>query len=663
MTDPRSLPSPQAASAASEMRENGAVPSIARAEQLGLLFGAAGIIALTLLAYLPALRNGFIWDDDAYVTNNLTLRSLRGLAASWFNIHALPQYYPMVYSTFWVEYHLWGLKPLGFHLDNILLHGLAAVMLWRILLRLRFIPQSTSLAGDAPAASRGSAWLCGAAWVAAAAFALHPVCVESVAWVTERKNVLMLVFYLLSLWAYLHFAPLSAYKIVVEDRPGAVRVTRPWGWYALSLVFFLAAMLSKTVAASLPVAMLILIWWKRGHWRWVESILLLPFFLIGVPMGLLTAWLEKHNVGAVGIDWTLSPVQRLLIAGRALWFYAGKAVWPAKLSFIYERWVVDPHQWWQWLFPLGVAAAGTGLWLGRRKLGRAPLAAAAFFAVTLAPALGFIDIYPMRYSFVADHFQYVAIIGLIVLAVGVAAHYLARLGDFGMKLGWAVAAAVLLAMGSRTFAQTFVYTNLTTLWSSTIKTSPHAAIAYNNLGLIMRSEGKMDRAIELFEQATAVNPNICEAYDNLAAVLWGRGQWAAAMELVRQSVAINPDYADGHCNLALMLSARGVQDEAIHECREALRCDPGKAEAYHVLGMALIDQGQREQGIGELRHAVALAPNVAGAQHDLGWALAAVGKIDEGIGHLRQAVQLDPHRAGFSADLAVAVAAGERAKR
>ena len=310
------------------------------------------LIAATVFAYQPVWHAGFIWDDDFYVTNNPTLHDLGGLQRIWFEVGAVPQYYPMVHTTFWLEYHLWGLNPVGYHLINVLLHAITAILLWQVLLRLRV---------------RG-------AWLAAIIFALHPVEVESVAWITERKNVLSAVFYFAAALAYLRFVAL--------EEPGGPNRLR-WYWYLGALVLFMAALLSKTMTCSLPAALLLVSWWKKGRVQRGEILPLLPFFVVGVGLGLMTAWIEKYHVGAQGAAWSLTFADRCLIAGRALWFYAGKLVWPAHLTFIYPRWKIEPEMWWQWLFPVAAVVVVAGLWLARRRIGKGPLVAVLFFAARL----------------------------------------------------------------------------------------------------------------------------------------------------------------------------------------------------------------------------------------------------------------------------------------
>ena len=432
--------------------------------------GAALIILLTVAAYIPAMHAGFIWDDDFYVTANPTLRSLGGLAAIWLKPGATIQYYPLVFTSFWVEHHLWGLHPFGYHLVNILLHAINAVLLWRVLQRLE-IP---------------------GAWWAAAIFALHPVNVESVAWITERKNTLSGLFYLLAALAWLRYRPLTTSESAREP---------DWRYYWLALALFACALFSKTVTCSLPAVLMLVIWWKTGRLDKRDGLALAPWFGLGILSGLVTRWMEQR-AGAHGAYWELSFVQRCLVAGRALWFYAGKLFWPRQFTFVYPRWEIDARAAWQYTFPLAALVVLAALWLLRSRIGRGPLAAVLCFAGTLVPALGFFDVYPFRYSFVADHFQYLACIGLITLTTSAVTVIGRRITDEGRRFdGTSAAAALLLILGATTWSQAHIYQNEEILWRDTLAKNPDASIAHNNLGIELQNMGRLPEAIEQLEQA------------------------------------------------------------------------------------------------------------------------------------------------------------------
>jgi len=559
------------------------------------------IVLLVFLAYLPALRGGFVWDDETYVTHNPTLHNLDGLQCIWFEVGAVPQYYPMVHTTFWLEYHLWGLNPFGYHLVNILLHAMAAILLWQVLLRLRI---------------RG-------AWLAAVLFALHPVCVESVAWITERKNVLSAVFYFAAALAYLRFAPLE------QNDSGRQR----WGWHRVALVLFMAALLSKTVTCSLPAALLLVCWWKKGRLRQNDIMPLLPFFATGVALGLLTAWMEKHHVGAQGAEWSLTFADRCLIAGRALWFYAGKLVWPAHLTFIYPRWVIEPAGWWQWLFPVATIGVVAGLWLARRRIGKGPLVAVLFFAGTLGPALGFVNVYPMRYSFVADHFQYLAGVGLITLcAAGLA------------RIPRVIPATLVVLLGALTWQQAGIYRNPETLWRDTLAKNPDCWMAHNNLGHLLSNQGHIEEAMEHYHKAIQIDPNSYETLGNLGNTLATLGRFDEAIKNYRKFIQINPNDAAALNNLALALVAQGRFDEAIENYYKAIQINPDYPDAQYNLGIALAAKGRSDEAIENYRNAIQINPNNCEALDNLGMVLTARGQFDEAIGDFRQAIQINSDR-------------------
>ncbi|HVP13399.1 MAG TPA: tetratricopeptide repeat protein [Phycisphaerae bacterium] len=597
--------------------------------------GAVLLAALTVLVYVPAMRAQFIWDDDDYVQNNQTLRSVVGLSRIWFQIGATPQYYPLVHTSYWIEYHLWGLNPTGYHLVNILLHALGAILLWRVLTLL-------GLPG---------------AWVAAAIFALHPVQVESVAWITERKNVLAGVCYFGSALAYFRFALPQA----GNDRPGHQRA-----WYCLALALYVCALFSKTVTCSLPAAVLLVLWWKRGRLRWRDAALLIPFVVLGLGFGILTAVMEKYRVGAFGEEWDLSFVQRVLIAGRVLWFYAGKLVFPAQLVFIYPRWHVDPASWPQYLFPLTAVAVLVLMWLGRRRFGRGPLAAILLFVGTLFPALGFFNVYPMRYSFVADHFQYLAAVGLIVLAVAGACRCADRLGA-GRGTVTAAAAVILAILGTLTVRQARIYSDLETLWTDTLRKNPGAWMAHNNLANLLREKGNasgamehLRAAMEHFQEAVRINPRDPSVHNNLAGLLIGMGRINEAIEQCHQALRLQPDYPDAHRNLALALSASGRTREAIEQCRELLRLRPNNTDGLNNLAWLLATSS--EATADERREAVGLAEQAAKlANRDdphvldtLAAAYAGDDQFDRAVAAAQRAIAL------ASAKGAVSVAAGIR---
>jgi Flp pilus assembly protein TadD len=390
-------------------------------------------------------------------------------------------------------------------------------------------------------------------------------------------------------------------------------------------------LLSKTVTCSLPAALLLVCWWKQGRVRWADVYPLLPFFVVGMGLGLLTAGMEKYHVGAQGADWSLSFAGRCLIAGRALWFYAGKLVWPVNLTFIYPRWEMNATVWWQWLFPVAAVGVVAGLWWARRRIGRGPLVAILFFAGTLGPALGFVNVYPMRFSFVADHFQYVAGIGLLSLAAA------------GLARVPRVFPAVLLTvLGVLTWRQTGIYQNQEVLWRDTLAKNPDCWLAHNNLGIWLYHEGHIADAIEHYHKAIQIEPNWCDTWYNLGAALDAQGRSDEAIADYHRAIQLNPDYAYALNNLGNALAARGQWDEAIESYHRAVRSDPNFSWALSNLGVALAARGKFEEAIQAYHRAIQINPERASTYMNLGITLGQLGRTREAVAQYQQALKLDP---------------------
>jgi len=556
------------------------------------------LIVLIFLAYQQVWHAGFIWDDDAYVTRNPTLRDLHGLWRIWFDVTSTPQYYPLVHTSFWLEYHAWGLNPLGFHVTNVFLHAIGAVLFWRILVRLE-------LPG---------------AWLAAAIFAVHPVEVESVAWITERKNVLSAVFYFAAALAYLRF-------VSKRDDQNPNRVSA----YFISLILFVCALLSKTVACSLPAALLLVRWWKRGRLSWRDVLPLIPFFAIGIGMGLLTAWLEQHHVQAQGAQWSYTFLERCLIAGHAICFYAAKLFWPAKLAFIYPHWEISAHSLVQWLFPLSAIAVAVALWFARKRIGRGPIVAMLFFVGTLFPALGFFNVYPFRYSFVADHFQYLASIGLIALASA----GLNRLPRF-------IGVITILALAFLTWCQVGIYRDSDTLWRDTVTKSPTSWMAQNNFGALLLREGKENEGLERYRRALELDPNQFEIYNNLGFTLLEMGRVGESLPPLQKAAEMQPKSAAVQYNWSSALVQTGLTDEAIQHLQEAIDIDPTYVPAYSTLGYILLQKRRAAESLNYLETALRIDPDFVSAHFNIANTLLQLGRAEEALSHLQRALAIDP---------------------
>lgn len=578
------------------------------------------LLLMVAVAYLPSTRNSFIWDDDYYLTHNMTLSGVPGLKAIWLRPGATPQYYPLVFTSFWTEYQLFGMNPAVFHTTNIVLHAANALLVWLILARL-----------GAPGA-----------WLAAALFALHPVNVESVAWVSERKNVLSGLFVLLSLF-FLIRAGLSA--PATDPAPATVSGTRRTRYMAAFLCFVLA-LLSKTVACMMPVVFLLLAWWKTPGLRLRTVAATLPFFLAGGVAGLHTAIMEKAHVGAYGVEWAFPMIDRVLIAGRALWFYAYKLIFPANLVFIYPRWEIDATLWWQYLFPVAALTLFVVLWLSRARIGRGPLAGVAAFAVILFPALGFINYYPMRYSFAADHFQYTASIALIAL-ITAGAHRLFYSGNRqNRKIAYALCAGLLLLLGARTWQEQHKYKNLKTLWQDTLAQNPLCWMAHNNLGALLTQTGDNARATAHYHESLRIYPMNIMARLNLANIQKRHGTQEPADLLYVEKPRRSPVRVAFYNGLAAVMVRIGRYEKAAHCYQNALRIDPQSTDTHYRMGRLLEQQGAFSEAIAAYQAALAIDPLHTDAYRQMGSAYLGLKRYDDAVVSFSTLLKIDPFQAG-----------------
>ena len=575
--------------------------SAADASRQNWLFGLF-LIAVTAIAYLPAWQGKPIWDDNAHITQP-EMNSARGLLEIWTQVGATQQYYPLVHSVFWIEQKLWGDSVLGYHLINILLHAASAIVLLQILQRLK-------IAG---------------AWLAAGLFALHPVQVESVAWISELKNTLSGLFFFCSILTYLNF--------------DETRSRRSYLW---SLVFFLFGLLCKTVIAPLPAIILVILWWKRGSLRARDDVgPLLPFFGLGIGAGIFTAWVERNFVGAQGNAFQLSIFQRCLIAARDFWFYLFKLVWPTKLTFIYPRWQINAGSRWQYLFVFALVALLALAWLFRKKL-RGPLAAALIFLGLLFPALGFINVYPFLYSFVADHFQYLACAAPLTLFAAGLAMTLDSFAPGKAFLRPAIYSALFLMLGVLSWRQCRDYRDIETLWRTTIARNPDCWMAYSNLGSFLSTRGNVNEAVTDFRKALELWPDQSKDHNNLGKALVQKGRMAEAMDQFQTALRISPNDPDAESNIGAALLQQGDSEEAISHLRRAIEKYPRHAQARINLGNALLQTGQTEGAIAEYKRTLDLRFDHAESHYSIASAFRQKGDIEAAIIHYRKALELRP---------------------
>jgi protein O-mannosyl-transferase len=534
--------------------------------------GAVTLAVLTICAYRPASHAGFIWDDDQYLTHNYLLTAPDGLRRIWFSLDAPSQYFPLAYTVLRIERSWWDLHPSGYHWTNILFHLANAFLVWRLLARLK-IP---------------------GARLASAIFALHPVQVESVAWISELKNVLMGSFFLLTLLAWIEYV----------DRPSA----RCRIFYVGALVCYLLALFAKSTACTLPAALLLTLWLKKKPIGRRSLFEILPFVVLALSVGSLAVWWEKYHQGTRVLV-SLAPIDRLLVATRAIWFYLSKLFWPSNLTFIYPQWKIDPADLFEYVWLLMVAAAGVAIYFGRRIFGRNLEVAALFFVTTLGPLLGFIMLYTFRYTFVADHYQYVASIGPIAL-VSAGLVTLSRSSKTWQWLVGGGSFAILICLSLLTWRQSSTYRDLETLWRTTIAKNPTCWMAYNNLGVVQFEKGNIDDAIEKYQQ----------------------------------SLRLHPPYPEAHYNLGSALLQKGYTDEAIRQCEEALKIQPNEPDAHIVLGNAFMAKEDVDRAIAHYMQALRVRPDDFNAHYNLATALKQKGDVERAAQEYEKALELERRR-------------------
>ena len=573
------------------------------------------IFAVAFAIYFPALHGALLWDDAGHITRP-ELRTLAGLFRIWFEPGATQQYYPLLHSAFWLEARLWGDATLGYHFVNVIFHATAACLIG-VLLRRLAVP---------------------GAWLAALLFLVHPVGVESVAWISEQKNTLSLVLYLCAALAYLRFD-----------------TSRRSATYVLATGVFLLALFTKTVTATLPAALLVIFWWRRGRVDLRRDVLpLLPWFVLSVVFAVVTAHFEaKFVIGAEASGYTLTFLQRGLVAGRVIWFYLGKLLWPSNLIFIYPRWQVDAGAAWQYVFPLGVLGALSALWFMRR---RGLLAVGLFFCGSLFPALGFIDIYPFVYSFVADHFQYLPSLGLFAAFGAGLALALAR---------WPVSAraaclTLLALLAGLSWRQSRRYRDVFTLYETTLRQNPACWMAHNNLGCALSLAGRPQEAIPHLEETLRLNPRFAEAESNLGDALRQTGRPLDAVRHYERAFALQPNFAETHNGWGIALVALDRGDEALGHFLAAVRLKPNFASAQFNAGLCLAKAGKTAEAIPHFQQAVQARPDYAEAELSWGIALALTQRLPEAVPHFENALHREPKSVRFQVTYGRALADARR---
>ncbi len=505
------------------------------------------LVILCLLIYAPSLSNGFIWDDDMNLYRNTWIQKTEGLKDIWFS-NKIYQYYPLNFTSFWLEHKLWGLNPFGYHAVNLILHILNVLLVFWVVRKLY---------------SR-------LAFPVALLFAVHPIQVETVAWITERKNLLSLFFFLSAILAYLRFD-----------------FTRRLRDYLFTVAMFILALLSKPVAVCFIFFPALYKWWRDRRLGWPEIKVSVTLAAIGLFFALYTLFLEFYQVGAQGSAFNLTFLERLVLSGRIILFYPYKIIFPFDFIFFYPRWTVDANVWWQWSFSLAVILILGALFIYRKKIGRGALALFIFYVISIFPVLGFLNVYGMKFSYVADHFSYLSTPVLLLLICASLTFLLDRLKTrftFLSSIAYKILSRVffvliIIYMFGKSIELTKNYKNEMVLWSNLVKDNPRCLVAYDSLAEEYRNIGEKEKVLALYKKAVEINPAAQEAYYNLGNAYCNLGKNEDAIKAYGKAIQINPGYLEAINNLASTYADMGKTERAIELWNEAVQIDPGFAIA------------------------------------------------------------------------------------
>ena len=565
--------------------------------------GVTVIGVLIGVCYYPALFGDFVWDDLIF-SEEPVIHAWSGLKSIWLSpadIGNEGHYWPIVYTTFYLEHKLWGLAPAGYHAVNTVLYFVNSLLVWRLMTRLA-VP---------------------GAWLIAAVFAVHPLHVESVAWIIERKDLLSGLFYLGAVLAWLRFL----------ETPNVAR-------YIATLVLFVAGLLSKTVVITLPAALLVLQWWREGRLTWTDLLRVMPLLVVGFA---ITFADFAYYTSRESLDLGYSFAERAMIAGRALWFYAAKLVWPADLAVIHPLWQVDVADILGWLYVAAAAVLAAALWFARRWIGRGPLAGALFFVVTLSPVLGFIDYGYMQFSFVADRFQYLAGIGVIAVLIAAAVYVVDRLPNTARQAVPGLAGIVLATFGVLTWQQAGIYKDEVALFSHVVALNPVARDAHLNLGSALLQADRVEEGLAASRIAAEQRPDTPGPYASLGRGLQAQGEFEEAEQNLRRALEIDPKHLSALQNLAESYRKRGLGEQAVEVYARVLAIDADYALAYAGLGHTLFTLGRYQEALQSMGRALEIYPelSMAGALYlHMGRAALELESFDVAEVHFTRALRM-----------------------
>ncbi|MBF0288882.1 MAG: tetratricopeptide repeat protein [SAR324 cluster bacterium] len=571
--------------------------------------GVGALILFTLVAYYPAIEAGFIIDDDKFFLTDQVLKVPEGLWEIWFapsKNNGVWPYIPITRSTFWLEYQLFGQIPQISHSINIILHLISALLLW---LGLKYCKV------------RG-------AWLIGVLFALHPVYVQSVAWITERKNVVSAIFYLLSFWSFFYFDQKKC-----------------WRWYGVALFLFVCAVLSKTSTIMLPLLLIFCRLWLGFTWKKADMLSLLPFFLVAVAMGYFRIQFELLFFGASDSQFSLSFLERLIIAGHIPFFYVSKLLFPYPLIFTYSKWNIDPAQLAMYMPLMSLLITAMILfWKYQDGWGKSLFLGLGGFLVSLFPVLGFFNNAWTQFSFVADHWVHLPSIPLLILLVQCLLLLLKAIEQREKALAlyvntglWGV---IFLMLGVLTWQQTGLYQNHKTLWQGTLEHNPDAWIAYQELGREALEEEKYQQALHLFDKTLTYKQNHIHTYNNRGVTYVHLDQYQRAIDDFTKALQINSEFDEAYHNRGFVYAHLNKYEQAMDDYNNALRYNKNYVAAYYNRGNLYGILKQPEKAIENYDAALQINPDYAQAYQNRGLLYMRIGQQKQACMDWEKACQL-----------------------
>jgi tetratricopeptide (TPR) repeat protein len=576
------------------------------------------LVLVTMALYWPVTRYDFInLDDSAYVTENSHVQhglTRDNVVWAFTNLEA-GFWHPLTWLSYLLDYQTYGLRPGGFHLTNLLLHAASTILLFLALRRMT-----------------GAVWRSA---LVAALFALHPLHVESVAWIAERKGLLSTFFFMLALWAYAGYVEKAEGQTLPAGRQGL----KAKGWYGLALLFFILGLMSKTMVVTLPVVLLLLDWWplhrlqlsSLGRRVWEK----LPFFACSLVCGILTVYAEK-GAGALSSGAECPFGGRIANAILSYARYLLQTVWPANLAVIYPY----PNTIAVWSMAGAAALLLIISAIALRMARHRPCIAVGWlwYLVTLLPVIGLIQV-GIHAS--ADRYTYIPLIGVFVSLVWGIGDWLERF-KYRTAIAVVLGAAALFLCGLNSARQLRYWKNGVLLFSHAIEVTENNYFVRKGLGIALATKGQIDEAIRQFQEVIRLKPDDTEAHYNLGIALARKGQTEEAIRQFQEAIRLKPDYTKAHYNLGDALARKGQTDEAIRQFQEAIRLKPDDAEAHNNLGTALARKGQTEEAIRQYQEAIGLKPDNAEAHYNLGNILFKKDQTDEAIRQFQEAIRLTP---------------------